>query len=135
MKVRPPLSLVLFTGGNGVQQLFADDGNVDGLKLVELRTKGNPVFMPVTSSPVDHLLGFLSEERRAEDGETWAMVRTSLHWSPTECRLRMNATSESLTGAYNMVSDGVIDMYKASSGSIEIETDKNDQVAGTGADV
>ena len=34
--------------------------------------------------------------------------------------------------AYFMVSDGgVIDMYKASSGSIEIETDKNDQVAGT----
>ena len=44
----------------------------------------------------------------------------------------MAANTESGASAYFMVSDGgIIDLYKAGSGSIELETDKKDQVSGT----
>ena len=132
----------LLTTGCG--KLFAEvTGNVDGHKLGSgVAYWGGPVLLFTDSDmPCDQLswVSYRKSGAGYEDGEDLGTDEnfTALQFTYESAalqdgKLSIVKTPPSPAFAYFMVSDGgVIDMYKASSGSIEIETDKKDQVSGT----
>ncbi len=128
----------------GCSKLFADvTGNVDGHKLGSGTAYwGGPVLLFTDSDmQCDQLSWYSSRKSGAsyENGEDLGTEEnfTALQFTYESAALQDGKLSivknpPSPAFAYFMVSDGgTIDMYKASSGSIEIETDKKDQVSGT----
>ena len=139
-----PFLLSLGILSTGCSKLFADvTGSVDGHKLGEgVAYWGGPVLLMTDSDMACDQLSWVSSRQRGtsyEDGQDLGIDEsfTALQFTYESAalqdgKLSILGSGQSPAYAYFLVSDkGALSMYKASSGSIDVETDKKDQVGGT----
>jgi len=129
---------------SGCSKLFTDvTGSVDGNKLGEGTAYwGGPVLL-ITDSDMDcDELSWVSDRQGGnsyQDGEdigvdeSFSAIQFTYESAAVQDgKLSIVGMPPSPAFAYFVVSDkGNIDMYKATSGTIEIETNKKEQVSGT----